>query len=87
MRFEDWKANYNTVYVCKIFPGTWSQFSVASEWKGNTNGGPYPNLHPSKQTEENKEQAAQLDTCDRWFNNPQFRLSVTKRTQVIISLM
>ncbi len=28
-----------------------------------------------------------LDTNDRWFNNPQFRLSVTKRTQVIISLM
>lgn len=28
-----------------------------------------------------------MDTCDRWFNNPQFRLSVTKRTQVIISLM
>jgi len=90
MRFEDWKANYSRVYVCKIFPGTWSQFSVPSEWKGNTNGGPYPNLHidPKKNPEEAKEvQATALDTCDRWFNNPQFRLSVTKRTQVIISLM
>lgn len=89
MRFEDWKANYNRVYVCKIFPSTWTQYSVACEWKGNTAGGTYPNLHQDqKHTEENKEQAsAALDTCDKWFNNPQFRLSVTKRTQVIISLM
>jgi hypothetical protein len=28
-----------------------------------------------------------LDSNDRWFNNPQFRLSVKKKTQVIISLM
>ena len=28
-----------------------------------------------------------LDTNNRWFNNPQYRLSVTKKTQVIISLM
>lgn len=27
------------------------------------------------------------DTNDRWFNNPQFRLTVFKKTQVIISLM
>lgn len=28
-----------------------------------------------------------MDTNDRWFNNPQYRLTVTKKTQVIISLM
>ncbi len=28
-----------------------------------------------------------LDTNDKWFNNPQYRLSVTKKTNVIISLM
>jgi hypothetical protein len=28
-----------------------------------------------------------LDTNDRWFNNPQYRVTVTKRTQLIISLM
>jgi len=81
MRYEDWKANYNRVYVCKIFPSTWSQFSVASEWKGNTNGGPYPNLNVDKQkSQEEQKSPIDLDTCDRWFNNPQFRLSVTKRT-------
>ena len=28
-----------------------------------------------------------FDTNDRWFNNPQFRITVTKKTQLIISLM
>jgi len=28
-----------------------------------------------------------LDTNDKWFNNPQYRLTVTKKTNVIISLM
>ena len=42
MRFEDWKTVFNRLYVCKIFPETWSQYSVTGEWKGNTNGGPLP---------------------------------------------
>lgn len=37
--------------------------------------------------EENKNDNVQNDTNDRWFNNPQFRVSVTKKTNLIISLM
>jgi hypothetical protein len=37
--------------------------------------------------EESKDAKVEQDTNDRWFNNPQYRLSVTKKTQVIISLM
>jgi calpain len=89
MRLEEWKSNFNKVYVCKIFPSTWTQFSVQGEWKGNTAGGSFPFLDETKKDEENKGEnlAALLDTNDRWFNNPQFRLSVTKKTNVIISLM
>ena len=29
----------------------------------------------------------QLDTEERWFNNPQFRLKITKETKMYISLM
>lgn len=99
MKFEDWKGNYNKVYVTKIFPSSWSLYGCAGEWKGNTAGGQYPfgQEDPTKATngadghavqEETKvDIASQLDTNDRWFNNPQYRLSVTKRTQVIISLM
>lgn len=85
MEFSDWFANFTKIYVCKIFPATWSQYSITSEWKGNTAGGPYP--VQADRDEENKEVATQLDSNDKWFNNPQFRFSVTKKTQVIISLM
>lgn len=44
MDFKDWKAHYNKVYVCKIFPATWTQFSIHGEWKGITCGGPVPML-------------------------------------------
>ena len=42
MQWSDWLLNYNRVYVCKLFPSSWSQYSIPSEWKGNTAGGPYP---------------------------------------------
>lgn len=85
MCYEDWKTNYNRVYVCKIFPDTWSQFSIQGEWKGNTAGGPY--IFQENREEENKNANIMMDTNDKWFNNPQYRLTVTKKTQVIISLM
>ena len=86
MDYKDWKANYNKVYVCKIFPSTWSQFSIEGHWKGITHGGAYPAMQVDRD-EESKDTKAQLDTDEKWFNNPQYRLSVTKKTQVIISLM
>ena len=85
MDYKAWKENYNRVYVCKIFPSTWSQFSIMGEWKGITHGGPYPAL--ADRDEESKDTKVHLDTNDKWFNNPQYRLTVTKKTQVIISLM
>ena len=48
-------------------------------------GGPYP--VQADTDEENKDGNVKLETKDRWFNNPQYRLTVTKRTQMIISLM
>ena len=86
MDYKDWKANYNKVYVCKIFPSSWAQFSIEGHWKGITHGGAYPAMQVDRD-EESKDTKAQLDTDEKWFNNPQYRLSVTKKTQVIISLM
>lgn len=53
MKYEDFCANFNKVYLCKIFPATWSQFSVNGEWMGNTAGGPYP--VDAENNEENKD--------------------------------
>ena len=42
MAWEDWKNNFNRVYVCKLFPSNWSQYSVHGKWEANTAGGAYP---------------------------------------------
>ena len=54
MLFSDFVAHFNKVYLCKIFPATWSQYSIHGEWSGNTAGGPYP--VEAEQNEENKDQ-------------------------------
>jgi hypothetical protein len=85
MKYDDWFQHYNRDYVCKILPSQWAQFSINNQWKGNTAGGNYP---PAEiQDEENKDSRIKADTNDRWFNNPQFRLTLTKKTTLIISLM
>jgi hypothetical protein len=68
MQWSDWIANYNRVYVCKLFPSNWSQFSIHGEWQGNSAGGPYP--IQADRDEEVKDGHSKLDTNDRWFNNP-----------------
>ena len=83
MKFDDWKGNYNKVYVTKVFPNSWNLYGCAGEWKGNTAGGEYPfpkDAPKAVEGEEAKEAPTQLDTNDRWFNNPQYRVSVTKKT-------
>lgn len=89
MEFKDFVANYNKVYLCKIFPSTWSQYSINGEWlqSNNTAGGPYPASEITQKGEEVKETHVKFDTNDKWFNNPQFRISVTKKTTLIFSLM
>tara|TARA_B110000285_G_scaffold90163_1_gene103321 strand:- start:1624 stop:1764 length:141 start_codon:yes stop_codon:yes gene_type:complete len=42
MRYDDFCAHFNKLYLCKIFPSAWSQYSIQGEWAGNTAGGPYP---------------------------------------------
>ena len=71
MRFDDFCANFSMVYLCKIFPSTWSQYSINGEWQGNTAGGPYP-AEEWKKSEEAKDGDPQIviDTNNKWFNNP-----------------
>jgi len=87
MRYDDFCAHFNKLYLCKIFPATYSQYSIHGEWVGNFAGGPYPFEDAAAKEEEAKDANVKNDTNDRWFNNPQFRISVTKKTNIILSLM
>merc|ERR1711988_1383515 len=55
---------------------------------GKTAGGKYPDLEEQFPAGDRlKKPYVDLDTDDKWFNNPQFRIRVYKKTKLIISLM
>ena len=90
MKFDDFCANFSQVYLCKIFPATWSQYSINGEWGGNTAGGPYPfedSIKKAEDSKDSKPETIKIDTNNKWFNNPQYRISVKKKTTIIISVM
>jgi len=39
MTFEDWLTNFNTLYYCRIFPQSWSQYCIPGAWSGLFSGG------------------------------------------------
>lgn len=85
MSFEDWKNNYNILFVCRIFPEKWQKYCIDGVWEEKTAGGPPP-LLPLPDT-NTQFRSVVLDSDDKWFNNPQYRLAVYKKTQLYISLM
>jgi len=39
MSFEQWHEYYNNLYLVKVFPESWEQYSIDSFWEGKTFGG------------------------------------------------
>ena len=84
MAFEDWVKHYNRLYIGRIFPDKWHKFSIDGRWEGKTVGGCPP------MTIDRDEEVAEhikMDSDDKWFNNPQYRITIKKKTHVFISLM
>lgn len=84
MAFEDWVKHYNRLFIGRIFPDKWQKFSIDGKWEGKTAGGP-----PPMQIDRDEEVAEhiKMDSDDKWFNNPQYRLTIKKKTHIFISLM
>ena len=84
MAFDDWVKHYNRLYIGRIFPDKWHKFSIDGKWEGKTAGGP-----PPMQIDRDEEVAEhiKMDSDDKWFNNPQYRLAIKKKTHIFISLM
>ena len=39
MDFSAWHENYSRLYMVKVFPESWEQYSIDSEWEGQSFGG------------------------------------------------
>ena len=46
--FSAWHENYSRLYMVKVFPESWEQYSIDSEWEGQSFGGctDLSNLNP-----------------------------------------
>lgn len=39
MCFEEWVESFNTLYYCRMFPPSWSQYCIPGAWSGLNSGG------------------------------------------------
>jgi hypothetical protein len=39
MSFDQWHEYYNKLYLIKVFPESWENYSIDSFWEGKTFGG------------------------------------------------
>lgn len=79
MSFNEWYVHFNKLFVCKVFPQSWESYSIESNWQGKTNGG----VCPPRSVYDGPDPVPdylQLETDEKWFNNPQFRVKVNKET-------
>ena len=42
MTFDDWMTHFNTLYYCRLFSNSWSQYCLTGEWLDTTSGGAPP---------------------------------------------
>lgn len=100
MSFTDFVAQFEKVAISKVFPESWEIYSIESQWTAKTNGGSTFTLklgcpigfekatgNETKEAFKQIGEHTQPESDDKWFNNPQFRIKVTKDTKVYISLM
>lgn len=44
MTFDDWMSHFNTLYYCRLFSNSWSQYCLTGEWIDTTSGGAPPKV-------------------------------------------
>lgn len=87
MKLENFVKEFNVIHVIRIFDSSWRCFSLQGVWAGKTNAGPatpasvkFP--EPSRRVRGQ----TQLDSDDGWFNNPQFRIKISRPTKFFMTL-
>eukprot|EP00753_Platysulcus_tardus_P008548 PLAT16095.1.p1 GENE.PLAT16095.1~~PLAT16095.1.p1 ORF type:complete len:894 (-),score=525.29 PLAT16095.1:252-2933(-) len=103
MLWEDFVKNFNKVYVCRLFGEEFNAYTVKGAWAGKSAAGAHRAIvdrddveggkgddDGGKRGEGGKDASGDfvvMDSDPFWFDNPQYRLSVSKPTDLFISLM
>lgn len=89
MKYENFIKEFNTVYIIKIFdPTVYKTYSLKGYWQDKTLAGCPVDLNTKYPINTRFEHNfTQMDSDDSWFNNPQYRVKVSKKTKLHISLI
>lgn len=88
IKYEYFIKEFSKIYLVKLFEEEqWQNFCYQSSWKKKTMAGPPQDLTQKfPPTQRVMREFTQIDSDSSWFNNPQFRIKVFKKTKVYISL-
>lgn len=81
MKISDFASFFNIIYICRIFPQSYHQLTLQCGWQGASAGGPYYSNVGSDASGEPIISISSTFCC-----NPQFRITVRKAGEMIISL-
>ena len=89
MKYDYFIKEFNRIYIIKIFDQKkWKNYSCQSFWKEKTLSGPPIDLSKKFPLKEGFDRKfTKKDSDSSWFNNPQFRIKVFKKTKLYISLI
>lgn len=89
MKYENFVKEFNTVYVIKLLEApTYKTYSLKGFWQDKTLAGCPVDLDTKfPQNLRFSHPFTQMDSDDSWFNNPQYRVKVSKKTKLYISLI
>lgn len=99
MPFKQFRALFNTTYLCKLFPNEkFNFYCLPGDWHSTEAGGPPVTIRDKhqvvRQANESRSNALNKNTCavvvdgdSSFFNNPQFRVTCSKPTRVYVSLV
>ena len=46
MSFDEFITSFNTIYYCRIFPESWSNYNIAGKWENESSGGSPQKVYP-----------------------------------------
>ena len=87
MKIENFLKEFNKVYVLRFLSPEMTTFSLKGVWKDNLLAGMPSDLN-AKYPESQRRVLpfTRMDSDDKWFNNPQYRLQVFEPTRLVIEL-
>ena len=89
MKYEYFIKEFNKIYIIKLFDnGNWFNYCHKGFWEDKCLSGPPNNIDTKFPLHlRNTNKFTQLDSDNNWFNNPQFRIKVSKKTKLYVQLV